>query len=389
MNRNIGNLLIGAIALIGLASCGKDAAPEATATDAEATAAGPQVLNIYNWSDYVAEDTIKNFEAKTGIKVNYDLYTNNDVLEQKLAASPDAYDIVFPSAQPYAQRMVAAGAFAPLDKKKLSNLKHIDPAILAELGRIDAGNAHVVPYMWGTTGLGMNVGKVRAALGAGAALDSWNLLFDPATAAKLSGCGIGLLDNELESFAPALIWKGRDPNDFSADANAVVRDIYAAIRPHIRKYGNDSELIEGLANGELCLVLSFSGDVQQAQTRAQEMADAAKTKAPEIRYVIPREGAMRWTDVIAIPKNAKHIDNAHRFLQYLMEPEVIADISNFVSYANANTSATRLLDKAVAEDPGIYPPADVRAKLSTARQPTEVEAKARKQVWNGIIYGLI
>lgn len=386
MNRNIGTLLVGALALVGLASCGKGT-PETATT--EAAASGPQVLNVYNWSDYVAEDTIRNFEAKTGIKVNYDLYSNNDVLEQKLAASPDAYDVIFPSAQPYAQRMIAAGALASLDKTRLGNLKHIDPAILAELGKFDTGNSHIVPYMWGTTGLGINVGKVRAVLGAGAALDSWSLLFDPANAAKLSGCGIGLLDNELESFAPALIWKGRDPNDFSTDANNVVSGIYAAIRPYIRKYGNDSELIDGLANGELCLVLAFSGDVQQAQARAQETAKAAKTDAPDIRYVIPREGAMRWTDVVAIPKNAKNIQNAHRFLQYLMEPKVIADISNFVAYANANTSATDLLDDAVAKDPGIYPPADVRAKLSTARPPTDAEAKQRKLVWNNIIYGLI
>jgi putrescine transport system substrate-binding protein len=385
MNRNIGTLLVGTMALVGLASCAKDAAPDTAATEA----AGPQVLNVYNWPDYVAEDTIKNFEAKTGIKVNYDLYSNNDVLEQKLAATPDAYDVIFPSAQPYAQRMIATGALATLDKTRLGNLKHIDPAILAELGKFDAGNSHIIPYMWGTTGLGINVGKVQALLGAGAALDSWSLLFDPATAAKLSKCGIGLLDNELESFAPALIWKGRDPNDFSADANTAVRDIYAAIRPHVRKYGNDSELIDGLASGELCLVLSFSGDVQQAQVRAQETAKAARTDAPEIRYVIPREGAMRWTDVVAIPRNAKNIENAHRFLQYLMEPEVIAGISNFVAYANANTSATDLLDDAVAEDPGIYPPADVRAKLSTARPPTEAEAKERKRVWNEIIYGLM
>lgn len=389
MSRMIGTLLLGAIAMFGLASCGDDAASQAETANTETAAAGPQVLNVYNWSDYIAEDTIRNFEAKTGIKVNYSLYTNNDVLEQGLAATPDAYDVIFPSAQPYAQRMIAAGALAPLDKKRLGNLKHIDPAILAELGGIDAGNAHIVPYMWGTTGLGINVEKVHAALGAGAALDSWNLLFDPASASKLSACGIGVLDNELESFTAALIWKGRDPNDFSAEANALVNEIYGAIRPHIRKFGNDSEMIDGLANGELCLVLSFSGDVQQAQARAQEIAEAAKGEAPTIRYVIPREGAMRWTDVIGIPKNARHVENAHRFLQYLMEPEVIAGISNHVAYANANTSATRLLDKAVAEDPGIYPPAAVRAKLSTARQPTEAEAVQRKQAWTNIIYGLM
>lgn len=384
MNRNIGNLLIGAIAMLGIASCGKDPAPQGTG---ERAAAGPQVLNVYNWSDYIAEDTIKNFEAKTGIKVNYSLYSNDDVLDQALAATPDAYDVVFPSAQPYAQRMIVAGALAPLDKTRLGNLKHIDPAILAELAGFDAGNAHIVPYMWGTTGLGMNVGKVRAALGAGAALDSWSLLFDPATVAKLSSCGVGVLDNELESFSAALIWKGRDPNDYSPEANAMVGEIYDAIRPHVRKFGNDSELIDGLANGDLCLVLSFSGDVQQAQTRAKDIAAAAKTDAPEIRYVIPREGAMRWTDVIAIPKNAKHIENAHRFLDYLMEPAVIADISNVVSYANANTDATDLLDDAVADDPGIYPPADVRAKLSTAHPPTGAQAAARKAAWKNVIYG--
>jgi len=387
MKRDIGTLLVGAIALVYLASCGKSAAPGTTAT--EHAAAGPQVLNVYNWPDYIAEDTIGNFEAETGIKVNYDLYSDNDVLEQKLGASPDAYDVIFPSAQPYAQRMIASHALAPLDKSRLGNLKHIDPAILAELGKFDTGNAHIIPYMWGTTGLGINVDKVRAVLGKDVALDSWGLVFDPANAEKLSNCGIGLLDNEIESFTPALIWKGRDPNDFSTDANDVVREIYAAIRTRIRKFGNSSELIEDLASGELCLVLSFSGDVQQAQARAQERAEAAKTKAPEIRYVIPREGAMRWTDVVAIPKNAKHIENAHRFLQYLMEPKVIAGISNFVAYANANTSATALLDDKVAEDPGIYPPADVRAKLSTARTPTEAEAKERKLVWNNIIYRLM
>ena len=234
MSRMIGTLLLGAFAVVGLASCGDDAASQAETANTESAAAGPQVLNVYNWSDYIAEDTIRNFEAKTGIKVNYSLYSNNDVLEQGLAATPDAYDIIFPSAQPYAQRMIAAGAFAPLDKKRLGNLKHIDPAILAELGGIDTGNAHIVPYMWGTTGLGINVEKAQAVLGAGAALDSWNLLFDPASASKLSACGIGVLDNELESFTAALIWKGRDPNDFSAEANAVVQGIYGAMRAHIR-----------------------------------------------------------------------------------------------------------------------------------------------------------
>jgi putrescine transport system substrate-binding protein len=383
MSRMIGTLLVFTIAMTGLAACEKDTAQPVD------EAAEPQVLNVYNWPDYIGEDTIKNFEAKTGIRVNYSVYSNNDVLEQQLTATPNDYDVVFPSAQPYAQRLIAAGGFAALDKKSLGNLKHIDPAILTDLTEIDQGNAHVIPYMWGTTGLGVNVGKVRTALGEGVALDSWGLLFDPANAAKLSSCGIGILDDDLEAFSAALIWKGQDPNQFDTTSIETVRGIYARIRPHVRKFANSSELISGLADGNLCLVLGYSGDVSQSQAKAEEVATAGKTDAPDLRYIIPREGALRWTDVVAIPKQAKHVGNAHRFLQYLMEPDVIADISNYIAYANANTSATKLLDKPIVENPGIYPPADVRAKLRTARQPTEVEAKQRKQAWESIIYGMM
>lgn len=383
MNRTIGSLLVIALAIAGLAACGNDAAQPAEGV------AEPQILNVYNWPYYIAEDTIKNFEAKTGIKVNYTVYSNNDVLEQQLAATPDAFDVEFPSARPYAQRMIAADGFAALDKKILGNLKHIDPAILVDLAEIDPGNAHVIPYMWGTTGLGLNIGKVRAALGDSAELDSWGLLFEPTSAAKLSSCGIGILDDDLEAFSAALIWKGQDPNQFDAAAIETVRGVYAGVRSHVRKYANSSELISGLADGSLCLALTYSGDVPQAQAKAEEAAAADKSDAPDIRYVIPREGALRWTDVVAIPKQAKHVGNAHRFMQYLMEPNVIADISNHVAYANANASSTKLLDKAIAENPGIYPPAHVRAKLRTAHQPSEAEAKQRKEAWNSIVYGLI
>ena len=381
--RNIGSLLAVAVALAGLSACGKDAEQPAVES------AEPQILNVYNWPDYMAEDTIKNFEAKTGIKVNYTVYSNNDVLEQKLAATPDAFDIVFPSARPHAQRMVAAGGFASLDKKILGNFRHLDAAILGDLAEIDPGNAYVIPYLWGTTGLGVNVDKVRTALGNDAALDSWGLLFEPASAAKLSSCGIGILDDDLEAFAAALIWKGQDPNQFDPASIETVRGVYAQIRPYVRKFTNSNDLISGLADGSLCLVLTYSGHVPRAQAQDEEAAAANKTDSPDIRYVIPREGALRWTDVMAIPKQAKHVGNAHRFLQFMMEPEVIASISNYVAYANANTSAIKLLDKEIAEDPGIYPPADVRAKLRTARQPTEAEAKQRKMAWESVVYGLM
>lgn len=383
MHHSFIRLAFVASTLLGLAACGRDAGP----TDAETASGKGQTLGVYNWSDYIGKDTLSDFEKKTGIHVTYAVYSTNDALQEKLAATPNAYDVVFPTARPYAARMVDAGQLAPLDRKLLPNLKHIDPAILAELATIDPGNAHILPYMWGTTGLGINVPKARAVLGPNVALDTWGLLFDPATAAKLASCGIAVVDNELEAFPPALIWKGGDPKDYSAQANDSVRAIYGAIRPYVRKYGNDDEIIEGLGNGTFCLVLTFSGDVQQAQARAEELAKQKGGDAPEIRYVIPREGAIRWIDTVAIPKNAPHPEAAQRFLDYLMDPAVIAGISNEVAYANANRDATALVDKAITGNAGIYPPADVRAKLSAAGKPDDAQAKARKQMWDLIVYG--
>lgn len=385
MHLSFRHLLLVLCATLAVTSCGKDATPAGSVADAPAGKG--QTLNVYNWSDYIGADTLRDFEAKTGIHVVYSVYSTNDVLLDKLAASPGKYDVVFPTARPYAQGMIAAGRLAPLDKARLPNLRHLDPAIMAELAAIDPGNAHLVPYMWGTTGLGVNVDKARQAVGAGVPLDSWNLLFDPASAAKLSTCGIGIIDNVEETFPAALIWKGRDPKVFGEEANETVRAAYAAIRPYVRKFGNDDELIEGLADGSLCVVLTFSGDVQQAQAQAAERAEKAGGEAPEIRYLIPREGAIRWVDTIAIPKDAPHREAAQRFLDYLMDPKVIAAITDEVAYANGNRDATPLVDKAISGDPGIYPPAEVQARLGTAGSPTDAESKARTLVWDAIVYG--
>ncbi|MBW8849527.1 MAG: extracellular solute-binding protein [Xanthomonadales bacterium] len=378
-------LVLSAVLALALAGCGRDATPAATGP-AAAPGAG-QTLNVYNWSDYIGKDTLHDFEAQTGTRVLYSVYATNDALLEKLAASPNTYDVVFPTARPYAQRMVASGQLAALDKTRLPNLAHLDPAIMAELATIDPGNAHIVPYMWGTTGLGIDVERVRQALGPGAALDSWGLLFDPANAAKLSACGIGVVDNAEEGFPAALFWKGLAPTDFGEASGGAVRDAYAAIRTHVRKFGNDDEMIEGLADGTFCLVLTFSGDVQQARARAVELAGKNGGKPRDIRYVIPREGAIRWIDTIAIPKDAPNPEAAHRFVNYLLTPKVIASISDEVSYANGNRDATPLVDKAITGDPGIYPPAAVRAKLATAGNPSGPEAAARKRIWDSIVYG--
>ncbi|MGY0559510.1 polyamine ABC transporter substrate-binding protein [Luteimonas sp. A277] len=372
-----------ACALI-LAACG-GSQPGADGSGATG-GAEEKVLNVYNWSDYVAADTIANFEAATGIKVNYDVYAENETLETKLVAGGSGYDVVFPSARPFAQRQIRTGLYAPLDKAQLPNLEHLDPDIMEGLTDIDEGNAHVVPYMWGTTGLGINVGKVTAALGADAPLDSWSLLFDPANAAKLASCGIHVLDDDQEAFSAALIWLGRDPNAGSADEIDAVREAYAAIRPHIRTF-NNAEYKDALANGDACLVMGYSGDIGQARDVATEAAEATGRTAPDIRYVIPKEGAVRWMDVIAIPKDARHPGNAHAFVNYLMEPAVIAAITDHVAYANANLAATELIDPGIAADVGVYPPEDVRERLvDPVSLPDDVQ-RQRVRAWTGIKSG--
>lgn len=356
--------------------------------DAAQGAAGAEdkVLNVYNWSDYVAPDTIADFEAATGIRVNYDVYAENETLETKLTTGGSGYDVVFPSARPFAQRQLRAGLYAPLDASKLPNLQHLDPAIMAGLADIDPGNAHVVPYMWGTTGLGINVEKVTAALGAGAALDTWGLLFDPANAAKLASCGIHVLDDEQEAFSAALLWLGMDPNAGGEAEIEAVKQAYAAIRPHIRTF-NNAEYKDALANGDACLVMGYSGDIGQARDVAAEAAEATGRPVPDIRYVIPKEGAVRWIDVVAIPKDARHPGNAHAFIDYLMQPEVIAAITDSVAYANANLAATPLIDPEIAADPGVYPPDEVRAKLVDPKLLEDAVQRQRVRAWTAIKSG--
>ncbi len=367
-----------------LAACGRTPDPAATGATASGTAASggeDKVVYVYNWSDYIADDTLANFEAATGIKVVYDVYDANEMLETKLLAGSSGYDVVFPSARPFAQRHIQAGVYAPLDKAALTRYGNLDPALLRGLEDVDPGNAHTVPYMWGTTGLGINVAKVREALGDDVPLDSWNLLFDPANAAKLAACGISVLDDEQEAFAAALIYRGRDANGLTGDETRVVMDTYAPVRQHIR-YFHSSKYIDDLANGDLCLVMGYSGDVSLAADRAEEAGNGA-----EIEYIIPREGAVRWFDLIAIPADAPHRANAHAFIDYLLDPQVAAGITNYVAYASPNLAAMPLLDPEVASDPGIYPPAEVLAKLVDPRTLPPETTRERVRAWTTIKTG--
>jgi putrescine transport system substrate-binding protein len=364
-----------------LAACGSPSNTDETASGDSTGRAGNRTVYVYNWSDYIAEDTIANFERDTGIRVVYDVYDKNETLETKLMAGASGYDVVFPSARPFAARHIQAGVYLPLDRAKLANWNNLDGNILSGLEDFDPGNAHVVPYMWGTTGLGINVTKVREALGEDVELDSWDLLFNPANAAKLAACGIAVLDDEQETFAAALLWKGRDPNALQGDETQTVSDAYAGIRQHIR-YFDSSRYIDDLANGDVCIAMGYSGDVFMAADRAEEAENGV-----EVAYVLPKEGALRWVDVIAVPKDAPHPDEAHAFIDYLLKPEVAAGISSYVAYATPNTAAIALVDPEVAEDPSIYPPDEVMARLHDPQTLEPAVTRERVRAWTTIKTG--
>ena len=369
-------------AVLLLAACGKDAsAPSAEqAATAAAPAAEEKVLNIYNWSDYIAEDTIANFEQETGIKVVYDVFDSNELVEAKLVSGNTGYDLVVPSLQ-YLARQVQAGVFQPLDKSKLTNYGNLDPEIMARIATLDPGNEYALNWLWGTTGIGYNVDKVKQALGDNAPVDSWDLVFKPENLSKLKSCGVAVLDTPQELLTTALNYLGEDPNSFDEAVIAKAEALMTSIRPYITEF-NSSEYINELANGDICLAVGWSGDVFQAKSRAEEAGNGVN-----VAYVIPKEGAPMWFDMMAIPKDAKHPNNAHLFLNYILRPEVMAAISNAVQYASANKASIPLVDKEVLENPGVYPAPETMHKLFTfAVMPPEVD-RMFTRIWTKLKTG--
>jgi putrescine transport system substrate-binding protein len=368
-------LLVSAIAL-ALTACGKkEAAPETPA----APAAEEKVLNVYNWSDYIAEGTEAGFETQTGIQVNYDVFDSNEVLETKLLAGKTGYDVVVPSAS-FLERQIKAGVFMPLDKSKLPNLANMDPEIMQRIALHDPGNAHAVPYLWGTTGIGYNPEKVKAALGTDK-IDSWATIFDPANAKKLKDCGLVMLDAPTEVFDSVLIYLGKDPNSESEADLKAAQDVMMAVRPYVR-YFHSSQYINDLANGEICVALGWSGDVLQAKARGAEAE-----KPVTVAYTIPKEGAIVWFDMLAIPADAPHPDNAHKFINYLMEPAVIAAVSNYVAYANGNAASLPMVDEAVRNDPSVYPTPEVKAKLYPSLAESQEYSRLSNRAWTTVRTG--
>nr|WP_166358286.1 polyamine ABC transporter substrate-binding protein [Pseudomonas akapageensis] len=338
-----------------------------------------QTVHIYNWSDYIGESTLADFQKATGIKPVYDVFDSNETLEGKLLAGHTGYDVVVPSNH-FLGKQIKAGAFQKLDKSLLPNWKNLDPALLARLEKNDPGNQYAVPYLWGTNGIGYNAEKVKAVLGVDK-IDSWAMLFEPENIKKLSKCGVAFLDSGDEMLPAVLNYIGLSPNSTNEADYKKAEDKLLAVRPYVT-YFNSSKYISDLANGEICVAAGFSGDVFQAKARAAEAG-----KGVNITYVIPKEGGNLWFDMLAIPRDAANVKEAHAFINYLLEPEVIAQVSDYVGYANPNPAAGALMDQKVRTDEAVYPPQAVLDKTYVNSELPPKIQRLMTRIWTKVKSG--
>jgi putrescine transport system substrate-binding protein len=349
------------------------------AGSATLASAQERVVNVYNWSDYIDDSILEEFTKETGIKVVYDVFDSNEILETKLLAGGSGYDVVVPTAY-FLQRQIAAGVFQKLDKSKLPNLANMWNVIMERTAQYDPGNDFAVDYMWGTTGIGYNVDKMKEVLGTDEK-PNWDVVFNPEIAAKFKDCGIHLLDSPTDIIPSALAYLGLNPDSHDQADLDKAAELLLKVRPYIRKF-HSSEYINALANGDICLAVGFSGDIFQARDRAAE-AKAGVT----VDYSIPVQGAQMWFDMLAIPADAPHVAEAHEFINYMMKPEVIAKASNYVFYANGNKASQQFLDKEVLEDTAIYPPDAVMQKLFTVTPFEPKEQRVLTRLWTKIVTG--
>ncbi|WP_129211845.1 polyamine ABC transporter substrate-binding protein [Candidatus Pseudomonas adelgestsugas] len=341
--------------------------------------ANDKVLHVYNWSDYIAQDTISNFEKESGVKVVYDVFDSNETLEAKLLAGKSGYDIVVPSNN-FLAKQIKAGVYQELDKSKLLDYDNLNKSLLKAVSISDPDNRHAFPYMWGSIGIGYNPEKVKAVLGIDK-IDSWSTILKPENLAKQKNCGVSFLDSPTEMLPVVLHYLGL-PTDTQKKADLKqAEDLFLKLRPSIR-YFHSSKYISDLANGNICVAVGYSGDVQQAKSRAVEAGGKIK-----VAYDIPREGAGSFYDMIAVPKDAENIGAAYKFMNYLFKPEVMAAITNSVHFPNGNEKATALVDKDITSDPGSYPPADVQAKLYAIADLPAATQREMTRSWTKIKSG--
>lgn len=339
-----------------------------------------ETVKVYNWSDYIAPDTMKNFQRDTGIGFTYDLFDSNETLDGKLMTGNSGYDVVFPSNH-FMARQIEGGALKKLDKSQLPNWKNLNPVLLKALEVNDPGNEHGFPYLWGSTGIGYNVAKVKAVLGDNAPVDSWDLIFKPENMAKLSKCGVAILDNGPEILPAALNYLGLPPHSKNPDDYKKAEDLLMKVRPYI-SYFHSSKYTSDLANGNICVAVGFSGDILQAETRAKEAKNGI-----EIGYSIPKEGAAIWFDMVAMPADAPDEKAAYSFMNYLLRTDVMAGISNYVHYANGNQQADALVSPEIKADTKVYPTPEMMGKLFTLEaMPLKID-RVRTRVWTKIKAG--
>ena len=335
-------------------------------------AAEEQVVNVYNWYDYIKPDVLREFTARTGVQVHYNVFDSNNTLEAKLLAGHSGYDVVFPSGA-YLESLTTAGVFRPLDKTRLPNLKNLDPRIMERLAAHDPDNAHAIDYTWGITGIAYNVAAIQARLPQ-APVDSWSMLFDPKVAARLADCGIGLYESPNVIVPSVLAWLGEPPNSEDPAKLERARGALLAVRPYIRKISNGS-LVDDLATGELCLIIASNGDAMQAQERTRIAANGI-----QVRFSIPKEGAVMWFDVAAIPTDAPHPENAHRLLDFLMDPAIAAENSNAIHFPNGNAAAQPMLQPELTNST-VFPSGELASRLIPERAKSENYARLRTRMW--------
>ncbi|HEV2674829.1 MAG TPA: polyamine ABC transporter substrate-binding protein [Aliidongia sp.] len=339
-----------------------------------------KVLNIYNWSDYIGTDTIANFEKATGIKVSYDTYDANETLDGKLKAGHSGYDLVVPSLTPFLAEQIQSGIYQPLDKSKLPNWSHLDQGLLKRMAVYDKDNAHAIPWVTGTTGIGVVMEKVKAIM-PDAPVDSLKFFFDPAILSKFKGCGVTMLDTPNDVFPAVLHYLGLNPDSQKKEDLEKAADVLMKIRPYIRKF-DSSEYINDLVNGDVCVSWGYSSDVTLAKRRATEAG-----KGVTVVYNIPIEGSQRYIDTMAMPKDAPHPDAALKFLNYILQPEVMAETSNTIYGQSGNADAIKFVKPEIASNPGIFPPAEVEAKLFLVSVSTKEIERLKTRLWTKIKSG--
>ncbi|WP_242224345.1 extracellular solute-binding protein [Shinella zoogloeoides] len=334
-----------------------------------------KVLYLYSWESYFSAQSIAAFEKETGIKVSYDVFDSNDIVETKLLTGNSGYDLVTVNLSPHFLRQLPVGIWTPLDRARLSNLDNLDPAALARGAAVDAGNAHNVPWMWGTTGVGYNVEKVQAIM-PDAPVDSLRMVFDPAVVEKFASCGVGMLDDAEQVLGLALIYLGLNPDTTDRDELEKAVEVVSRVRPYVRKF-HSSSYVNDLADGDLCLAIGFSGDMLIASSRAKEAG-----KPFSIAYRLAKEGNLVWSDVLAIPADAPHPQAAHAFIDFFLRPEIAAAAATETGFSTANKMALALLDEKLRTNPDLYPSEEEQKRLHLPKALDQKALKLWSQAWD-------